>query len=58
MLQLMNFIVSVGKVLCSGSNDGTMRIWNPKTGESIHRVVGKKRNNKYLFFTFYHIYRL
>jgi WD40 repeat protein len=53
MLHFMYLIVFVGKVLCSGSADGTMRIWNPKTGESIHRVAGQKK--KKIFFSLFTI---
>ncbi|TKY51494.1 Angio-associated migratory cell protein [Spatholobus suberectus] len=28
------------KIICTGSNDATLRIWNPKSGENIH-VVGR-----------------
>lgn len=30
-----------GRMICTGSDDATMRIWNPKSGESIHVVRGK-----------------
>lgn len=33
-------LLSVGKTICSGSDDATMRIWNPKTAEIIHVVRG------------------
>ncbi|CAN0896871.1 Angio-associated migratory cell protein [Linum grandiflorum] len=29
-----------GKTVCTGSADMTLRIWNPRTGESIHAVRG------------------
>ncbi|KAK2404289.1 COMPASS H3K4 histone methylase component WDR5B [Trifolium repens] len=29
-----------GRIICTGSDDATLRIWNPKTGESIHVVRG------------------
>lgn len=32
--------LSEGKTICSGSDDATMRIWNPKTAEIIHVVRG------------------
>ncbi|KEH43596.1 putative transcription factor WD40-like family [Medicago truncatula] len=29
-----------GRTICTGSDDATLRIWNPKSGESIHVVRG------------------
>lgn len=29
-----------GKSICTGSDDQSLRIWNPKTGQSIHVVRG------------------
>ncbi|CAL5209313.1 unnamed protein product [Lathyrus oleraceus] len=29
-----------GRIICTGSDDATLRIWNPKSGESIHVVRG------------------
>ncbi|MBA0558602.1 hypothetical protein Golob_015614 [Gossypium lobatum] len=29
-----------GKTICTGSEDATLRIWNPRSGESIHVVRG------------------
>ncbi|KAJ0499886.1 putative transcription factor WD40-like family [Helianthus annuus] len=29
-----------GKTICTGSDDASLRIWNPKTGENIHVVKG------------------
>lgn len=34
------FSLSKGKTICTGSNDATMRIWNPRTAEVIHVVRG------------------
>jgi WD40 repeat protein len=31
---------TLGKVICTGSDDATLRIWNPKSGENIHIVQG------------------
>ncbi|CAL5414131.1 unnamed protein product [Camellia sinensis] len=28
----------MGKTICTGFNDATLRIWNPKSGENIHVV--------------------
>lgn len=33
-------MVVQGKTICSGSDDATLRIWNPKTAENIHVVRG------------------
>jgi len=33
-------IDTLGKIICTGSNDASMRIWNPKSGESTHVVRG------------------
>lgn len=30
----------LGKTICTGSDDATLRIWNPKSGENIHVVKG------------------
>ncbi|KAJ1409816.1 WD40/YVTN repeat-like-containing domain superfamily [Sesbania bispinosa] len=29
-----------GKIICTGSDDATLRVWNPKSGENIHVVQG------------------
>jgi len=31
---------TLGRVICTGSDDATLRIWNPKSGENIHIVQG------------------
>jgi angio-associated migratory cell protein len=31
---------TLGKVICTGSDDATLRIWNPKSGENIHIMHG------------------
>lgn len=31
-----------GKYICTGSDDASLRIWNPKTGEIKHVIRGKK----------------
>lgn len=30
-----------GKLICTGSDDASLIVWNPKTCESIHVVKGK-----------------
>lgn len=39
MMSLKAF-VAPGKIICTGSDDATMRIWNPRSGENIHVVRG------------------
>lgn len=45
-LNLFTFIIltvsfyNLGKTICTGSDDASLRIWNPKTGENIHVVKG------------------
>jgi WD40 repeat protein len=34
--------VCAGKTICTGSQDGSFRVWNPKTGESVRVVQGQK----------------
>ncbi|CAL5348050.1 unnamed protein product [Camellia sinensis] len=35
----------MGKTICTGFNDATLRIWNPKSGENIH-VVREKAHKR------------
>lgn len=35
---------SVGKLICTGSGDASLIVWNPKTCESIHVVKGKSKS--------------
>ncbi|KAJ0750111.1 putative transcription factor WD40-like family [Helianthus annuus] len=28
------------KTICTGSDDASLRVWNPRTGENIHVVTG------------------
>lgn len=46
----MPFLLSVGKLVCSGSDDATLRVWKPQTGETLHVVTGTR-----LFFFVYQI---
>ena len=34
------YVIYLGKTICTGSEDATLRIWNPRSGESIHVVRG------------------
>ncbi|KAK9056445.1 hypothetical protein SSX86_023806 [Deinandra increscens subsp. villosa] len=34
------FIIYSGKTICTGSDDASLRVWNPRTGENIHVVKG------------------
>lgn len=36
---------TVGKLICTGSDDASLIVWNPKTCESIHVVKGKRNLN-------------
>jgi len=36
----IRFLLLEGKIICTGSDDASLRIWNPKTGASIHAVRG------------------
>ncbi|KAI3905159.1 hypothetical protein MKX01_017405, partial [Papaver californicum] len=27
-----------GKTICTGSDDASLRVWNPKTGENVHVI--------------------
>jgi WD40 repeat protein len=38
------FAGAQGKTICTGSADATLRIWNPKSGESFHVVQGMCSN--------------
>ena len=40
--EFFNFLLldTLGKIICTGSEDATLRIWNPKSGENIHVVQG------------------
>lgn len=40
-INLTLFYIDEGKTICTGSDDATLRIWNPNTGETIHVVNGK-----------------
>lgn len=47
MINIMHFYIfyffslgTLGRTICTGSDDATLRIWNPKSGESIHVVRG------------------
>lgn len=33
-----------GKTICTGSEDGSFRVWNPRSGESTHVVQGDNLN--------------
>ncbi|KAM7521018.1 hypothetical protein LguiB_019980 [Lonicera macranthoides] len=35
-----------GKTICIGSDDATLRIWNPKSGENIHVVSSYPYNTE------------
>jgi len=39
---------TVGKLICTGSDDASLIVWNPKTCESIHIVKGKRNLNMLL----------
>ena len=39
---LSGLFSSDGKVICTGSDDGTVFVWNPKTGKAIHHFKGDK----------------
>lgn len=39
-IMLFRPFVAPGKMICTGSDDATMRIWNPRSGENIHVVRG------------------
>jgi WD40 repeat protein len=34
------YLPASGKTICTGSDDASLRIWNPKSGENIHVVRG------------------
>ncbi|KAJ0922590.1 putative transcription factor WD40-like family [Helianthus annuus] len=34
------FTGHTGKTICTGSDDASLRVWNPRTGENIHVVKG------------------
>lgn len=37
---MLPIVLAEGKTICTGSDDATMRIWNPKSGEIVHIVRG------------------
>ncbi|KAI7984102.1 hypothetical protein LOK49_LG15G00435 [Camellia lanceoleosa] len=43
--------VTCGKTICTGFDDATLRIWNPKSGENIHVVRGPPLRRVLLFLT-------
>lgn len=34
------YVIYLGKTICTGSEDATLRVWNPRSGESIHVIRG------------------
>lgn len=49
MTSCFSLLVAQGKTICTGSDDATMRIWNPKSGESIHVIKGIELDFNFLF---------
>lgn len=37
----MLHLFALGKLICTGADDATLRIWNPKDGKNIHVVEGE-----------------
>jgi len=44
------YLPASGKTICTGSDDASLRIWNPKSGENIHVVKGI-----HLYPTLFHV---
>lgn len=45
-----HFLLPLGKTICTGSDDASLRVWNPKTGENIHVVKGMYLDFKLNFY--------
>lgn len=43
---------TVGKLICTGSDDASLIVWNPKTCESIHVVKGKRSFGFYMLLLY------
>ena len=46
-MMILRAFVASGKIICTGSDDATMRIWNPRSGENIHVVRGMSETCSY-----------